>query len=44
MVYDFVKRDLVCPNCSSQGNPDIQYDDKEHFDICPICGGQLDLG
>ena len=44
MIYDFEKDDLVCPNCDSVGNPQIEYDNKDDFDICPICGGQLNLG
>ncbi|MBR5376635.1 MAG: hypothetical protein IK139_05090 [Lachnospiraceae bacterium] len=44
MVYDFNKDHLVCPNCDSAGEPDIEYDDKDSFDTCPICGGQLNLG
>ncbi len=44
MIYDFTKDTLVCPNCESEGDPQIEYDNKENIDICPICGGQLNLG
>ncbi len=44
MVYDFDKDVLVCPNCDSVGDPQTEYDNKDDPDICPICGGQLNLG
>ncbi len=44
MVYDFEKDTLKCPNCDSEGNPQVEYDNKDDIDICPICGGQLNLG
>ena len=44
MTYDFKGDTLKCPNCGNTDNPDIEYDNKENFDLCPICGGQLNLG
>ena len=44
MVYDFTKKDLVCPNCESVGNPQIEHDNRDDENLCPICGGSLNLG
>ena len=44
MIYDFTKKGLICPNCESMDDPDIEYDNKNDLNICPICGGNLNLG
>ncbi len=42
MVYNFTKMVLECPNCGTEGNPDIRRDYGKSN--CPNCGAELTRG
>lgn len=44
MVYNFEKKTLECPSCGSINTPELHADNKDNPDVCPICGGALELG
>ncbi len=44
MIFNFQKRTLECPNCNSTGAPDPRPETPGNPELCPICGGSLELG